>query len=66
MAIIRKKELAGMNPDELRKRKEQLETEVHSERGAIATHGKPNNAGRYKEMRRTIARINTLLAKKKG
>ena len=55
-----------MNPDELRKRKEQLETEVHSERGAIATHGKPNNAGRYKEMRRTIARINTLLAKKKG
>lgn len=57
--------MAEMSADELNKKLEELSAEVLREKGAIATHGKPVNSGRYREMRRTIARILSLLSTKK-
>ncbi len=65
MAILRKKEIKEMTATELEKKREQFTEEVFKERGQVSTHGKPNNPGRYREMRRTIARINTALKNKK-
>jgi len=65
MAIIKKRELKDMSKSDLEKKDAELSLEVARERGAISTSGKPNNAGRYREMRRTIARIKTLLREKK-
>ena len=64
MAIVRKKQLAEMAKEELEKKLAELEEDILRERGLIATSGKPANAGRYREERRTVARIKTLLSKK--
>ncbi|OIO24524.1 50S ribosomal protein L29 [Candidatus Micrarchaeota archaeon CG1_02_55_22] len=64
MAIIRKRNLLEMSVEELEKKLVELGEEVLREKGTVATHGKPANAGRYREMRRTIARIKTLLSRK--
>lgn len=61
MAIIKKKDLRAMGEGELRDKKQELETELSRERGAIASGTKAENPGKIKEMKRTIARINTIL-----
>lgn len=61
MAIFRMKELKTMSKDEIREKLQQLKTELSAEKGAVAASTKPENPGKIKEIKRTIARINTVL-----
>ena len=65
MAIIRKKELKEKTGDELKAELEKLLKEVHAERASVKTTGKPKNAGKYRETKRLVARIRTMLAQRK-
>ena len=61
MAIIRLKELRQLGNAEIKEKRQQLKTELSSEKGAIAASTKPENPGKIKEIKKTIARINTIL-----
>ena len=61
MAILRIKEIRRMGTEELNERLQELRTELATERGAIASGTRAENPGRIKELRRTIARILTVL-----
>ena len=54
-----------MSTEELNERLQELRTELATERGAIASGTKAENPGRIKELRRTIARILTVLQERK-
>lgn len=64
LAIIKKKQLKQMNHPDLVNRLNELRLELAKERGQIAIGGTPSNAGRIKEIKRTIARILTELRTK--
>ena len=57
MAIIRVKEMAGKLRD--------VREELFSERGTVAAGGRPKNAGRIRELRRTVARLLTVAHQRK-
>lgn len=59
MAIFRYKEISKMQKEERLKKKKELELELAKERSSAAIGGTVKNPGRLKEVRRTIARINT-------
>jgi large subunit ribosomal protein L29 len=63
MAIIRKKELAGMSVEELQRRMRELKLELSKESASVAV-GMPKNPGKIRESRKTIARILTLINQK--
>lgn len=65
MAVLRKKEIKNMALEELEKKLAQLQEEVAREKGTIATHGKPTNSGRFREMKKVVARILTILKDKR-
>ncbi|MBI1973524.1 50S ribosomal protein L29 [Candidatus Micrarchaeota archaeon] len=60
MAIIRLKDLKGMNSEELETKRSEIEAELSRERGSVAAGTKAENPGRIREMRKTIARIETI------
>lgn len=60
MAILRSDELRDMTPAEREAELEELETELLNERAVQAAGGQPENPGRIRELRRTIARIKTI------
>lgn len=60
MAIHRPQEIREMSAEERRERLEELETELIRERGVAAAGGAPENPGRLREIKRTIARIKTV------
>jgi large subunit ribosomal protein L29 len=60
MAILRPPELRDMTPAERAAELEELETELLNEKAVKAAGGQPDNPGRIKELRRTIARIKTI------
>ncbi len=66
MAILRSDEARDMSVDELQERMEDLKLEMAKEKGKIEVGGFPENAGRIKEIRRTIARIKTVIDEKEG
>ena len=51
-----------MKPDERRKQLNELTAELLRERALISAGGAPENPGRSKELRRTIARLHTIIA----
>lgn len=53
-----------MAPETLRQKLLDLRRELNSEKGTIASGGKAQNSGRIRELRKTIARILTILGKK--
>lgn len=59
MAILRNDEVVNMDNDDLQEKVQDLNLELAKERGKIAVGGFPENPGRIKEIRRTIARIKT-------
>ena len=61
MAILRIKEMRRMGNEELKERLQELRTELATEKGAIASGTRAENPGKIKELRRTIARILTVL-----
>jgi len=50
-----------MGKAELKEKLEQLRAELRREKGAVASGTKAENPGRIKEIKRTIARILTIL-----
>lgn len=64
MAILKADEIREMSENEARERLNDLKKEIVEERGQIETGGFAEDPGRIKEMRRTIARIKTVLNEK--
>lgn len=61
MAVLRKKDLRKMSNEELEKKLDELRRELLSIKGKVRAHIAPDNPGRIRELRRSIARILTLL-----
>jgi large subunit ribosomal protein L29 len=62
MAILHPAEIRDMTPPERQAELEELETELLNAKAVKAAGGMPENPGRIKELRRTIARIKTIQA----
>ncbi len=60
MAILRVDEIRNMNPTERQEELDKLKLELIRERAVASAGGAPENPGKIKEIRRTIARINTI------
>jgi large subunit ribosomal protein L29 len=60
MAIFRVDELRNMSPEELGEELANLKSELIRERGLVVSGGAPENPGRIKEIKRSIARIKTI------
>lgn len=60
MAILHASEIRDMTPAERGAELDDLETELLNAKAVKAAGGAPENPGRIKELRRTIARIKTI------
>ena len=60
MAILYSDEIRDMTPAERQAELEELETELLNANAVQAAGGAPENPGRVKELKRTIARIKTI------
>ena len=59
--MVKNKKFKEMGVEELRKALAQLDSDLLIEKSAKATTGRPTNPGRFRNMRRTVALIKTLL-----
>lgn len=66
MVILRPEEIREMTPDEQTEQLAKLTSELIRERGVASAGGAPENPGRIKELRRTIARIKTIQREQGG
>ncbi len=64
MAILRSKELLEMDDDELDKHLSELQDELMKINGILASGGIPEDIGKVREIRHTIARILTIKKQK--
>ncbi len=60
MAIIRRKELHTIPESELKEKLKELQQELMSQRAKMASGGLPDNPGKIREIKRTIARLKTI------
>ncbi|MCZ7362493.1 MAG: 50S ribosomal protein L29 [Candidatus Methanoperedens sp.] len=60
MAILRVEEIRTMNNIEKQEELDKLKLELIRERAITSAGGAPDNPGRIKEIRKTIARIKTI------
>ncbi len=65
MAIVKAKEVRAMTDDKRQKQLVDLKNELLKERAITSTGGAPENPGRIRELRRTIARILTIQKEEK-
>lgn len=63
MAILKSKEISEMKQEDLLKKLSELKLEYSREKAIVEVGGTSSNPGRIKEIRRTIAKINTQLNK---
>ncbi|OKY78893.1 MAG: Ribosomal protein L29 [Candidatus Methanohalarchaeum thermophilum] len=61
MAILKPDDIREMSTEERKNELLDLETELVNERAVAAAGGQPENPGRIKEIRKTIARIKTIM-----
>lgn len=66
MAIIRKKEILEMSADQIDEKISELKTELGKMRSQIRSGGAPENGGKMREIKRTIARLLTEKTNKMG
>jgi large subunit ribosomal protein L29 len=66
MVIYRTKEMRGMSTEELKEKESELRKELSRERGLVASGQRPENSGKIREMRKTIARILTVINQRGG
>jgi large subunit ribosomal protein L29 len=64
MAILRSDEIQGMDDSEMDERLTQLRKELMKIRGVLASGGIPEEVGKAREIKRTIARIKTIKAQR--
>jgi len=62
MVILRNDEIAEMGREELEEKLDELKLELSKDRAQVEIGGIPENPGRMKELKRTIARIKTRLS----
>jgi len=65
MAILRAQEIREMSISEMKEKLMELKRELLKEYTNKATSGSPSNPGRMREIRRTIARIYTIMNEKR-
>ncbi|AEF96455.1 50S ribosomal protein L29 [Methanotorris igneus] len=65
MAILRASEIREMSIEEMKEKLVELKKELLKENVHKAVSGAPSNPGRVKELKRTIARILTIMNEKK-
>ena len=65
MAILKNSELKELTSEELDDKLTQLQGDLMKIRGVLASGGIPENVGKAREIKRTIARIKTFKANKK-
>jgi large subunit ribosomal protein L29 len=63
MAIIRAKDIRKMSEEDQAKRLRELKLELAKDKSNVAIGGTVKNPGRIREMRRAIARLNTVMTK---
>ncbi len=61
MAIKKTHELREMGKEELKEQLDQLQNELAREKASVESGTQPDSPGGIKELRRTIARIKTIL-----
>jgi large subunit ribosomal protein L29 len=61
MAILKPNEIRDMNLDEMEVKLAELKTELAREKAVAAAGGSLENPGRVQELRRTIARLLTIM-----
>lgn len=66
MAILRSEEIRDLSLEEMNEKLAELRAELLRQKSMIASGGAPENPGRIKEIRRTIARILTIKTQKEG
>ncbi len=66
MAILKPEEIRDMSIEEMAAEVAELRSELARERSVAATGGSLDNPGRVKELRRTIARILTIMNEEVG
>ncbi|MCS4541587.1 MAG: 50S ribosomal protein L29 [Euryarchaeota archaeon] len=60
MAILRKGKIREMSPEEIDEKIKELRTDLARIRASIAAGGPPENPGRIRALRKTIARLLTI------
>jgi len=60
MAILKAKKIREMGLKERNEKLNELKQQIMKERSKLASTGIPDNPGKLKEMRKTIARIHTI------
>ena len=66
MAIVRAKEVAQFSDAELVENEQKLRNELIQQYGKVSAGGAPENPGKIREIRRTIARIKTEQTKRQA
>ncbi len=61
MAILRMVQIREMSPEERDRRLDEMKTELSKLRTMISAGGSVENPGRVKELRKTIARLKTVM-----
>ena len=61
MAILRMSQIREMSPEERDRRLDEMKTELSKLRTMISAGGSVENPGRVKELRKTIARLKTVI-----
>lgn len=61
MAILRAEEIRDMSTQEMKEKLRELRAEYSKEQALLATGTAPENPGRIKALRHTIARLNTII-----
>ncbi|MBU7032881.1 MAG: 50S ribosomal protein L29 [Theionarchaea archaeon] len=61
MAILKAEDIRDMNLEEMKEKLGELRAEYSKEQALLATGTAPENPGRIKALRRTIARLNTII-----
>lgn len=64
MAILRLAEIKEMSRDQMEEKIEELRTELGKMESQVRSGGAPENSGRVREIRRTIARLETVKAQR--
>ncbi len=62
MAILKSEDMDDMSREDLIDKMEEMKLELAKERAQIKIGGVPENPGKMKEMKKTIARIKTKLS----
>jgi len=66
MSILKSREIRKMTEEEISKKMDELRLDLAKKKAQIFIGGAPENAGRIKEVKRTIARILTIRNEKKN